>query len=253
MSIETPFIESQLRFYMTVPHACSYLDGREATTLFLDPEHPLTTQVYDLLSLVGFRRSGRHLYRPNCKGCDACISVRVPADQFQPKRKHRKIFNRNQDLSARVLPARFSQDHYNLYERYVNERHSDGDMYPASEDQYRSFLNLDKPFSHLVEFRDNDNKLIAISAMDLLNHGLSAIYTFFDPDEEKRSPGVFVVLWLIRFAESHGLPYVYLGYWIEACRKMRYKTEFQPLEQLRDNHWYPLQIQDNRRQQESDQ
>ena len=240
MSIETPFIESQLRFYMTVPHACSYLANKEATTLFLDPEHPLTPQVYDLLSLVGFRRSGRHLYRPNCKGCDACISVRVPVDKFKPKRKHRKILNRNQDLTAHIRPAHFEAEHYALYERYVNERHADGDMFPASEDQYRSFLNLEKPFAHLIEFRDQNEQLIAVSAMDLLNHGLSAIYTFYEPNQARRSPGVFVVLWLIRFAESQGLPYVYLGYWIDACRKMSYKTEYQPLEQLRDNHWYPL-------------
>jgi len=244
LSIDTPFIESQLRFYMTVPHACSYLEDHEATTLFLDPEHPLTPQIYDLLSLVGFRRSGRHLYRPNCKGCDACISVRVPVEQFRPKRKHRKILNRNQDLTYRVLPARFNEEHYQLYERYINERHSDGDMYPASEDQYRSFLNLDKPFAYLIEFRDPSGKLFAVSAMDQLQHGLSAIYTFYDPDQSRRSPGVFVVLWLIGYASHLGLPYVYLGYWIEACRKMSYKTEYQPLEQLRDNHWYPVKLQD---------
>lgn len=242
MSSDTPFIEPQLRFYMTVPHDCSYLADHTATTLFLDPEHPVNQQVYDLLTLVGFRRSGKHLYRPNCKGCNACISVRVPTEHFQLKRKHRKTLNRNKDLTAQVIPARFSTEHYALYERYINQRHADGDMFPPSEEQYRSFLNLDKPFAHLVEFRSPEGTLVAVSAMDSLSHGLSAIYTFFEPDLPKRSLGVYVVLWLIIYARHHHLPYLYLGYWIEACQKMDYKTEYQPLEQLKDNHWHPLQL-----------
>jgi len=245
LSSDTPFIEPQLRFYMTVPHDCSYLDDHIATSLFLDPEQPVTRQVYDLLTLVGFRRSGKHLYRPNCKGCNACISVRVPTESFQLKRKHRKALNRNKDLKAKVMPARFREDHYALYERYINERHSDGDMYPPSEEQYKSFLNLDKNFAHLVEFRDSEGTLVAVSAMDTLSDGLSAIYTFFDPDLTRRSLGVFVVLWLILHARVHHLPYVYLGYWIENCHKMSYKTEYQPLEQLKDHHWHPVTFIDD--------
>lgn len=245
MSSDAPFIEPQLRFYMTVPHDCSYLADHTATTLFLDPEQQVNQQVYDLLTLVGFRRSGKHLYRPNCKGCNACISVRVPTEEFRLKRKHRKTLNRNKDLSAIIMPARYVQEHYDLYERYINERHADGDMFPPSEDQYKSFLTMDKHFSHLVEFRDPSGKLVAVSAMDTLSHGISAIYTFYEPDQPKRSLGVYVVLWLILHARYHHLPYVYLGYWIESCQKMSYKTEYQPLEQLRDNHWYPLELQDN--------
>lgn len=244
MSIDTPFIETQLRFYMTVPHDCSYLKDHTATTLFLDPEQPVNQHIYNLLTLVGFRRSGKHLYRPNCKGCNACVSVRVPTESFQLKRKHRKTLNRNKDLSVKVIPARFVPEHYDLYERYINERHADGDMYPPTEDQYRSFLTLDKSFCQLVEFRDPSGKLVAVSAMDTLNHGISAIYTFFDPDQPRRSLGVFVVLWLILHARYNHLPFVYLGYWIESCSKMNYKTEYQPLEQLKDNHWYPLTLED---------
>ncbi len=244
MSSDAPFIEPQLRFYMTVPHDCSYLADHTATTLFLDPEQPVNQQVYDLLTLVGFRRSGKHLYRPNCKGCNACISVRVPTEEFQLKRKHRKTLNRNRDLSARIMPAHFVQEHYDLYERYIHERHADGDMFPPSEEQYTSFLTSDKHFSHLVEFRDAEGQLVAVSAMDTLSHGVSAIYTFYTPDQPRRSLGVYVVLWLILHARYHHLPYVYLGYWIESCQKMSYKTEYQPLEQLRDNHWHPLQLPD---------
>ncbi|OPX57022.1 arginine-tRNA-protein transferase [Oceanospirillum multiglobuliferum] len=246
MSSDTQFrSEPQLRFYMTVPHPCSYLADKEASTLFLDPEHPLNQSVYDLLSLVGFRRSGSHLYRPNCKGCNACISVRIPVNDFIFKRKYRKIAHRNSDLSWRIVPAQFSAEHYALYERYINERHADGDMYPPSEDQFRSFLNIDCEFTHLVEFREPSGQLVAVSAMDELSHGLSAIYTFYDPNLSRRSLGVYVVLWLLVYCRSIDSPYLYLGYWVESCKKMSYKTQYQPLEQLQDNHWQPLIITEN--------
>ncbi|MDR5859317.1 arginyltransferase [Halomonas eurihalina] len=230
-----------LRFFLTVPHSCSYLEGREATTLFLDPQQSPGVGVYDALTLLGFRRSGHHLYRPHCEGCSACVSVRIPVDDFAPSRTQRKLMHRNADVSEHVRPAVFDAEHYALYAHYIRTRHSDGDMYPPSEDQYRTFLTLDQDYAKLLELRLGD-RLLAVSAFDQLEHGLSAIYTFFDPANpfERRSLGTYAVLSLVERARYLGLPYVYLGYWIQQCRKMAYKQSFRPLERLDGRHWRRL-------------
>lgn len=230
-----------LRFFLTVPHACSYLEGREATTLFLDPQESPGQGVYDALSLLGFRRSGRHLYRPHCEGCNACVSVRIPIADFQPSRSQRRIIKRNQDLTIHQRQASFFTEHYELYARYIRTRHADGDMFPPSHEQYRTFLTLDHPYARLLEFR-LDGRLLAVAAVDFLGHGLSAIYTFFDPSPEfdRRSLGTYAVLKLVSLAARQGLPHVYLGYWIRECRKMNYKRDFQPLEYLDGRHWRRL-------------
>ncbi|GEK46290.1 arginyltransferase [Halomonas pacifica] len=230
-----------LRFFLTIPHPCSYLKEREATTLFLDPQESPGQGVYDALSLLGFRRSGRHLYRPHCEGCHACISVRIPVAEFRPSRTQRKLLHRNTDLVMFERPARFHEEHYRLYDRYIRTRHADGDMYPPSHEQYRTFLTLDHPYARLLEFR-LDGRLLAVSAIDLLSHGISAIYTFFDPDPafDRRSLGTYAVLRTLRLAEERELPHVYLGYWIRECRKMNYKQAFQPLEYLDGRTWRRL-------------
>jgi len=230
-----------LRFFLTVPHACSYLAGREATTLFLDPQESPGQGVYDSLALLGFRRSGRHLYRPHCEGCSACISVRLPVAEFAPNRSQRRLIRRNADLTLHLRPAIFDPEHYGLYAHYIRPRHADGDMYPPSHEQYRTFLTLDQEYARLLEFR-LAGRLVAVAAFDQLEHGLSAIYTFFDPDPalERRSLGTFAVLTLVEQARRRGLPHVYLGYWIRECRKMAYKQAFQPLEMLEGRHWRRL-------------
>lgn len=227
-----------LRFFLTVPHPCSYLEGRETTTLFLDPQETVVPEVYDALTLLGFRRSGSNLYRPHCESCSACTSVRIPVDDFAPSRTQRKLINRNQDLTFRLRPAEFDEQHYALYARYIRARHADGDMFPPSREQYRMFLAQTHPFAKLLEFRLGDH-LMAVSATDLLSHGLSAIYTFFDPDPlfERRSLGSFAILSQIELARKRRLPHVYLGYWIRACQKMRYKQDYQPLEYLSGGRW----------------
>lgn len=229
-----------LRFYQTLPHACSYLDEQEATTLFLDPQQPITPEVYDALTQIGFRRSGQDLYRPHCQTCNACQSVRVRVADFKPSRQQRRTLKNNQDLSWTIVPATFSQERYLLYENYINSRHADGDMYPASEEQFRVFLLVNKNWASLVEFRDPNGKLLAVAAVDKLKDGLSAIYTFFDPEQKQRSLGVFAVLWQLQQAALRQLPYVYLGYWINHCRKMNYKQAYQPLEILKQQVWQPF-------------
>ncbi|MFC0268311.1 arginyltransferase [Kushneria aurantia] len=231
----------QLRFFLTRPHDCSYLAEHEATTLFLDPEVAIDDSLYASLTLLGFRRSGAHLYRPHCRACSACQSVRIPVDAFRADRTQRRIELRNRDLSVTERPAHFEAEHYALFERYIRERHADGDMYPASEAQYRAFLINDSGFSQLVEFR-HEGQLLAVAAVDRLPHGLSAIYTFFDPDSryKGRSLGSYAILWQIARARELGLPHLYLGYWIRDSRKMAYKTRFQPLEHLDQHRWQRL-------------
>lgn len=228
-----------LRFFLTVPHACSYLEEREATTLFLDPQERPGQGVYDALTLLGFRRSGRHLYRPHCESCRACVSVRIPVKDFCPNRSQRRLLSRNADLTLVKRSASFDYEHYRLYSRYIHARHADGDMYPPSHEQYRTFLTLDQPYAQLMEFRLG-RQLLAVAAVDQLEHGLSAIYTFFDPAEhlDRRSLGTYAILKLVELARRQELPHVYLGYWIRHCRKMDYKRNFQPLEYLNERHWH---------------
>lgn len=244
MTSHTPHDQDKglaLRFYQTLPHPCSYLANQEATTLFLDPQHPPTPEIYDALSLAGFRRSGQNLYRPHCQQCQACQSVRIPVNEFAPNRQQRKIANRNRDLIIECSPATFNAEHYALYQHYIEARHADGDMYPPSEEQYRSFLNLDQDYAMLASFRAPDSgQLLAVAAIDQLGHGLSAIYTFFAPNERRRSLGVFAVLWQIERAKQLKLPYLYLGYWISECRKMRYKSQYQPMEVLQGQRWIKM-------------
>ncbi|HSP58240.1 MAG TPA: arginyltransferase [Halomonas sp.] len=230
-----------LRFFLTVPHACSYLPEREATTLFLDPQEAPGQGVYDALALLGFRRSGRHLYRPHCEGCSACISVRIPVDDFIASRNQRKVSARNADLGLHTRPAIFDAEHYSLYARYIRARHADGDMFPPSHEQYRTFLTLNQPYARLLEFRLGE-RLVAVTAFDQLEHGLSAIYTFFDPQDamDRRSLGTFAVISLIERARDLDMPHVYLGYWIRESRKMNYKQAFRPLEMLDGSHWRRL-------------
>ncbi|MFC2971331.1 arginyltransferase [Azotobacter bryophylli] len=230
---------ARLKFYATQPHACSYLPEEQATTLFLDPSQPMDVHVYAELSDMGFRRSGDHLYRPHCQQCNACIPARIPAADFIPNRQQRKILRRNQALRVRAVRPTFNDEYYRLYARYIERRHSDGDMYPPSRDQFSTFLVRDLPFSRFYEFRENE-RLMAVAVTDVLPNGLSAVYTFYDPDEEHRSLGRYCILWQVHEAARLGLQAVYLGYWIKNCRKMNYKTQYRPIELLVNQRWITL-------------
>jgi arginine-tRNA-protein transferase len=227
---------STLRFFRTPAHPCSYLDDREATTLFVDPSTPMTSTLYSRLSQRGFRRSGEFLYRPHCQGCNACIPVRIPVNQFQWRRRHRRLLERNADLTVESRPARFDRELYNLYARYISRRHGDGDMYPPSEEQFTGFLISQWSDTRFFCFRSR-GRLLAVAVVDRLEDGLSAVYTFYDPDEPTRGLGNLAVLWELERCRREGLPYLYLGYWVDGCRKMTYKGKFRPLELLRDNIW----------------
>lgn len=229
---------SSIKLYATHEHPCSYLDGEAATTIFVDPELELDGHLYSQLSDAGFRRSGAHIYRPHCQQCQACVPVRLPVADFTPSRSQRRCIKRNRDVQVSEVSSISTDEHYNLYRRYIEQRHDDGDMYPPSREQYEEFLSAQWGVTRYLELRlEHNAELIAVAVCDRLDRGLSAIYTFFEPDQAGRSLGVLAVLVQIQRAQELGLPYVYLGYWIRQCQKMSYKTSYRPIEMYINRRW----------------
>lgn len=217
----------------------SYKKEESAITVFVDPEVRIDKALNSKLSELGYRRSGAHLYRPDCDNCSACISCRIPVNQFKFKRSYRRTWDNNLDLVAKVSSTLNESEAYPLYKSYINTRHQDGDMFPATPEQFRAFIKVRTQETRFVQFYRNE-KLMAVAVMDELERGMSAVYTFFDPDESKRSLGKFVILWQIRAAMARNMPYLYLGYWIKDCAKMQYKSSFRPIEMLVDGNWVLL-------------
>ena len=227
---------ADLRLFSTSAHPCSYLEGESARTLFIDPEASITKSQHTRLSELGFRRSGSHYYRPFCEQCQACLPCRVRVSEFSFSRSFRRILRLNQDVVVSRTNEIDTEEHYALYQRYIDERHDDGDMYPATPEQFRSFLVACCESTNYLEMRVQ-GRLIGLFVSDELDDGLSAVYTCFAPEESWRSPGTFAVLWQILQCQTLGLPHLYLGYWIRDCRKMRYKTRYQPLEVFSNGSW----------------
>ncbi len=225
-----------LRVYTTYPHECSYLADKEATTLFVDAPAKVDGRLYSQLSALGFRRSGSHLYRPHCSQCDACVSARIIADRFEPRRNQKRAWKHNNDIQVSRVESIANDDYFDLYRRYIETRHPDGDMYPPLKDQYQSFLSNEWGVTQYHAMSVND-EIIGVAVVDSLSDGLSAIYTFYDPEQQHRSLGTFAILWQIEQAKKLGLPYVYLGYWIKECQKMAYKIQYRPLQLYTSGRW----------------
>ncbi|NCA68498.1 MAG: arginyltransferase [Sphingobacteriia bacterium] len=234
-----PFTGRRLALYLTGEHDCSYLAERRARTLFVDPAARMDTATYQRLLDQGFRRSAAQVYRPACHGCAACVPVRVPVEKFVPSRAQRRAWHRSSaELTVRDLPPTFHSDHFSLYQRYLEQRHPGGHMAEeASETSYRRFLI--EPWGGVTRFIELrlGTRLAAVAVTDVLEHGLSAVYTFFDPALAERSLGTCAILIQIMQARRMGLAHLYLGYWIKASEKMRYKDRFRAIEAWDGRQW----------------
>jgi arginine-tRNA-protein transferase len=227
-------------FYTTAPLPCPYLPGRTERKIVTELSGTEAEALHERLSRAGFRRSHNIAYAPVCPGCQACVPIRVVSEDFTPDRTQRRILRANADLTVSEMPARATAEQFTLFQRYQKNRHADGDMAAMGYYDYRAMIE-DTPISTgLLEFRDAQDRLLGACLTDWLADGLSAVYSFFDTDQDRRSLGTFAVLWLIGRARSLGLPYVYLGYWVPESRKMAYKARFRPSEILMSGAWHRL-------------
>jgi arginyl-tRNA--protein-N-Asp/Glu arginylyltransferase len=227
-------------FYTTAPLPCPYLPGRTERKIVTELAGGEAEGLHDRLSRAGFRRSHNIAYSPVCPGCRACIPIRIVAGAFQPDRTQRKIMRANADLIAHEMPARASAEQFALFQRYQGARHGDGDMAAMGFYDYRAMVEDTPITTGMVEFRDQRGRLLGACLTDWLSDGLSAVYSYFEPEEAKRSLGTYAILWLVSRARALSLPFVYLGYWVPESRKMSYKARFRPSETLSGGIWRVL-------------
>lgn len=223
-------------FYVTQPLACPYLPDRSERKIVVQLDTNAAAR-HDRLARAGFRRIRDFVYRPACDGCRACVPIRVLAKDFVTTRSFKRIERLNADLTVVEVPLAARQYQFELFRRYQIARHGDGDMADMDFAEYRAMIEDSPLDTRLTEFRNPAGDLVAVALTDRLGDGLSAVYKFFDPNESRRSPGSFVVLWHIQEARRLGLAYVYLGYWIAGSPKMAYKERFRPFEMLGRAGW----------------
>lgn len=234
-------------FYVTAPQACPYLQGRLERKLFTHLTTDKSPGVIDNLLKSGFRRSQNIAYMPYCEGCNACVSVRVIVDEFDPSRSFRRILDRNRDLTAMRVAARPTAEQYTLFRDYIDARHSDGGMADMTVLDFAMMVEESIIDTRMAEYRLRPDEplaqragagpLTAVALCDYLSDGISMVYSFYDPQAADRSLGTYMILEHIEQARRLGLPYLYLGYWIGGSRKMAYKTRFGPQERLTSNGW----------------
>lgn len=239
MSIIPPGISRLLQFYLSGPLPCPYLPGQVERKLFtrLSGDVSANIEINGMLTRAGFRRSHDIAYRPACPACSACVPVRVPVRLFEPSRNLKRIAAHNRDLRLEIGNAEPTDELYNLFLAYQQARHTDGDMALMGPDDFAQMLQEGEADTRLYSLRDKAGTLLASVIADPVNDGLSAVYSFYDPGAPKRSLGTQLILSLIGEMQRERLPYVYLGYWIEASRKMAYKSRFQPLQALTAQGW----------------
>lgn len=234
---DIPF--SALQFYRTAPYPCSYLPDQMARSRVATPGFLITPQTYSELVRRGFRRSGTFTYRPCCDACGACVPVRVAVAAFAPDRAQRRAAKRHRGLEVSLHALKDNEEHFALYRRYQKVRHLDEGKEDEGREQYRNFLLQSHVDTALVEFREH-GALRMVSIIDILDDGLSSVYTYYDPDVARASFGTYNVLWQIELCRRLKLDYLYLGFWIGESGKMAYKAGFRPLQGLADGEWRHL-------------
>ncbi len=227
-------------FYTTAPLPCPYVAGRTERKVVTEITGPDADGLHDRLSRAGFRRSHNIAYAPVCPSCQACVPIRIPVATFQPDRTLRRIGKANAATAGHEAPARATAEQFQLFQRYQQARHSDGDMATMSFYDYRAMVEDTPIETSMTEFRDAHDRLIGACLTDRLGDGLSAVYSFYAPELDRLSLGTYAILWLIERARILGLPYVYLGYWVPESRKMAYKARFRPSEVLVGGTWRML-------------
>lgn len=247
MNQENPLqqVFQRFQFFISPEHPCSYLENQEARTIFVDPAARVTMRDYGTLMEAGFRRSGDNIYRPACAHCKMCIPLRIPVNDFKPNRSQRRTFKANKHLALKLVNNQFSDEHYELYRKYMQHRHPGGGMDEDDPDAYLRVISSSWSTTRLLEFRDGEI-LVAIAVVDITQTALSAVYTFFDPGYESQSPGVYAILSLIELARAEHKHWLYLGYWNPSCDKMSYKNIYRPHEVYQNMTWLnPDQISED--------
>ncbi len=230
------------QFYVTAPQGCPYLDGKLERKLFTSLQGDFADQLNDTLSKQGFRRSQNVLYRPSCADCNACMSARIRVADFAPSRSHKRVLRRNAHLRRQARSPWATEEQYELFRTYLNTRHADGGMADMDVFEFAAMIEETPVKSRVVEYMDteNDDRLTAVCLTDVLDDGLSMVYSFYDPAFERNSLGTHIILDHIQLAREAGLPYVYLGYWVPGSDKMGYKAKFAPLEIYKNGGWQDL-------------
>jgi len=229
------------KLYLSAPHPCPYIEPETASTVLLDPNFSVDNSLFSILIKAGFRRSGDTVYRPHCRNCEACVSVRIPSREFRPSRSQKRTMKRNQDLTTTLVPASFKEEHFELYCRYQKWRHTGDIMDHNDPERYREFMVDSSVETVFIEYR-LEGKLVALSVCDLPEDGMSAVYTFFDPMMPKRSLGTYAILKQVEYVREMELDWLYLGYWIDGCKKMSYKTQFRPIFGFVKKEWRLLSL-----------
>jgi len=228
-------------FFTTAPLPCPYLPNKAERKIVTELSGTSAEKIHESLAKGGFRRSHSIAYAPACPNCEACVPVRVVVDKFVRRRTLSRTWNQNKDLDVILMPAKATDEHYELFSQYQRQRHPGSDMAMMGVHEYSAMVEDSPIETFIIEYREKLGKLVAVCLTDKTTDGLSAVYSFFDADCGRRSLGNYVVLWLIDYAKLLGLPYTYLGYWIANSPKMSYKTRFQPLEGLRSEGWSQVQ------------
>ncbi|MDO5667160.1 MAG: arginyltransferase [Alcaligenaceae bacterium] len=224
--------------HLSPPGKCSYLEDMQSSSQIIVPPHEVNSKYFGPLLRQGFRRSGAFVYRPHCGSCSACLSLRVEVAKFEISKRFKRIISKNRHLQCRQLPLRWDDEHVELYMRYQTARHGEQAEASRMRADYRDFILNSYVNSALLEYRDQDNQLKMVSLIDIIDDGISAVYTFYDP-EDKNSLGHYGILCQVDLCKISSKQWLYLGYWVEDCSKLNYKIDYQPAEIFRDGAWIP--------------